>query len=48
MTFTTDDLSTLDNDTHRSQQDIRAHNQAVILKAAEEEFVLKTGEAKTK
>lgn len=42
MTFTTDDLSTLDNDTHRSQQDIRAHNQAVILKAAEEEFVLKS------
>lgn len=27
---------------HRSQQDIRAHNQAVILKAAEEEFVLQS------
>ncbi len=28
------------NDTQRTQQDIRAHNQAVILAAAEEEFVL--------
>lgn len=27
---------------HRSQQDIRAHNQALILQAAEEEFVLKS------
>ena len=27
---------------HRNQQDIRAHNQAVILTAAEEEFVLKS------
>ena len=27
---------------HRSQQDIRAHNQAIILSAAEEEFVLQS------
>lgn len=28
--------------THRSQHDIRAHNQAIILSAAEEEFVLQS------
>lgn len=30
----------IEDPTHRSQQDIRAHNQEVILSAAEEEFVL--------
>ncbi len=29
-----------ENDSHRNQQDIRAYNQALILSAAEEEFVL--------
>ncbi len=33
-------LTTTDDTAHRSQQDIRAHNQAIILNAAEEEFVL--------
>lgn len=34
--------STSENAAHRNQQDIRAQNQAVILTAAEEEFVLKS------
>lgn len=36
------DLSTAELPIHRSQQDIRAHNQALILTAAEEEFVLQS------
>lgn len=41
MTVTTEDnLTAQDDGNHRSQQDIRAHNQAIILNAAEEEFVL--------
>ena len=41
MTATTEDnLTALNDDSHRSQHDIRAHNQAIILSAAEEEFVL--------
>ncbi len=32
----------ISNVSHRSQTDIRAHNQELILKAAEEEFVLKS------
>ena len=41
MTIDTKETSTPDDYTaHRNQQDIRAHNYAVILNAAEEEFVL--------
>lgn len=41
MTIDTKETSTPDDYTaHRNQQDIRAHNHAVILNAAEEEFVL--------
>mgnify|MGYP002661297880 CR=1 FL=1 len=41
MTATTEDsLTALNDDNHRSQHDIRAHNQTIILSAAEEEFVL--------
>ncbi|WP_201555963.1 TetR/AcrR family transcriptional regulator [Psychrobacter sp. 72-O-c] len=36
------DLSSSELPTHRTQQDIRAHNQALILTAAEEEFVLQS------
>lgn len=36
------DLSTPELTTHRTQPDIRAHNQALILTAAEEEFVLQS------
>ena len=32
----------LETTAHRSQQDIRAHNQTIILRAAEEEFVLQS------
>lgn len=39
---TTNASSTSENAVHRNQQDIRAQNQAVILTAAEEEFVLKS------
>ena len=34
--------SIAESTTHRSQHDIRSHNQAIILNAAEEEFVLKS------
>lgn len=37
-----DDLSSTESTTHRTQPDIRAHNQALILSAAEEEFVLQS------
>ncbi len=41
MTATTEDnLNYADDTHHRSQHHIRAHNQAIILSAAEEEFVL--------
>lgn len=38
--ITKDSLTALNDDNHRSQHDIRTHNQAIILSAAEEEFVL--------
>lgn len=38
----TNTLTALETPAHRSQQDIRAQNQALILAAAEEEFVLQS------
>ena len=37
-----EDILTTDAPSHRSQQVTRAHNQALILAAAEEEFVLQS------
>lgn len=37
-----DETLAADTSSHRSQQEIRAHNQALILAAAEEEFVLQS------